>query len=79
MTFDLYAAVRSLAVRIVRFLIVSWKRVLLWCFFLLFLYVIFIYNNHCLMIQMNPMNNNMTDLDLNLGQLVHLAQYWVGY
>ena len=78
MTFDFYVSVSSLAVILKQFLIGSWKRVLPWCFFCFFLYVVLFYNTCCLMSQMNPTKKNLTNLDLNPGQLVQSVPDWVG-
>ena len=43
-----------------------------------FFHVEFFNNTLRLMSQMNPTNNNMTNLDLNPGQLVRLIPDWVG-
>ena len=48
-------------------------------FFNSFLQVIFVQNTRCLVSQMNPTKKNMTNLDLNRGQLVHQVPNWVGF
>ena len=76
MTYGLYAAISILAVSFVHLLIGSWKRLLLQSFFL---HVIYVDNNRHLISQMNPTKKNMTNLDLNLGQLVCLVPDCVGF
>ena len=78
MTFDLYVPVSRLAVRFGHFFIGSLKRILLQNSFYSFLLAVLFYNTCCLMSQINPKNKNMTNLDMNLGQLVCLVLDWVG-
>ena len=73
MTFDIYAAVRILAVSFAHFLIGGGNAFCSSVSFYSFLYGILFYCARCLVSQMNPMRNNLTNLDLNPGQRVCLV------
>ena len=77
MIFDFYAAISRLAVRFAHFLIGSSKRVYSSVSFFPFLNVVFVYNVHHLMSQMNMIKNNLTSLGLNPGQILNLVLGWV--
>ena len=77
MVFYFYTAVSSFPVSFAQFLIGSSKRVLLWRLFCTFLHIILVYNTRTLMSQIIPTKKNLTNLGLNLGQLVCWVPDWV--
>ena len=77
MTSDFYVAVSILYVSFAHFLIGSSTRILLWRLFYYFSRIVFVYNTCRLMSHMKLTKNNMTEFDLNLGQLVCLVPDWV--
>ena len=78
MTFNFYANVSSLDIIFACFLIVSLNAFYSSVSSYYFGCVIFVYNSHRLMIQMNPMKKNLMNLDLNPGQLVRLVPDFTG-
>ena len=77
MDFYLHVAISILAVSFAQFFIGSSKLVPLQSLFLYFFARRLFYINNFLIIQINPMNKNLTNLGLNPGHMVRLVPDWV--
>ena len=77
MNFDFYVAISSLAVSFAHFLLSNRKTFYCGIYFCHFLHDVFFYNTRCLISKMTQTKNNLTNLGLHPGQLVHTITYWV--